>query len=216
MEKELLKIEIPDFITKIKTANARKAIYYEKSGKHVPTESKLKHITPLGKCKYEWLSKYIGTRHKIVLCDIKTKEPLVKNSRSAGTPRYLVIKGNTIYAGIGGFINRMIIINGIKNDFRQYFKGNSKIINYPIYLVFTMYDELNLKTTKSKSKSQDLDNRLSIYIKASQDLMKEVGIIIDDDLSYIRKTTYEFIESKKRKLVITGYKYDEKKITNSN
>ena len=199
----LLYIEVKDFITRIQTSKARKAIYYEQHGKHPVPQSKLKHITPLGKCKFIWSD---IKKPKILLADSETLELIVKNSRAAGTPKYLAIKGNNIYSGFGGYRTRVIIMNGIKDNLRPYFKGK-QITEFPIYLHFTIHDELNMTTSAGKSQTQDLDNLFTCYIKAIQDLMKAEGVIPDDNLQFIRKSTYEFIESKEKKLIIKAFKY---------
>ncbi len=205
INQELFSIVVPDFITRIQTSKARKPIYYEENGKHPVPPSKLKHLNK-GKLKYGWGKLKVGIKYKTLLWDIENDCPVIKNARAVGTPKYLAIKGNNIYSGFGGYRNRVIIINAIKDNFRQYFK-NQKISSFPIYLTFTVYDELNLKSSKGKSQSQDLDNLCTLYVKASQDLMKAEGVIPDDNLSYIRKTTYEFIESKEKKLVIKAFPY---------
>lgn len=206
-EGELLRIEIPDFITKIQLSKVRKPIYYEE-GKAVVPPSKLKH-TNSGSKKYCWASHKIGSKIKILLTEVKTNLPVIKNSRAAGTPKFLLIKGNSIYSGFGGYRTRVRIMQEIKNNFREFFK-DKKITQFPIYLKFIMYDSINLKTSKDSNKSQDGDNCLWPYTKASQDLMVEMKIIPDDNLSYIRKSSWEFVESNEKKLVIIAYKYEAK------
>jgi Holliday junction resolvase RusA-like endonuclease len=203
---ELLKIVVIDFITRIQTSGARRPIYFEYGGKHAVPESKAKHIAPNGKQKFIWGLKKIGSKIKTVLVDQSTGEPVIKNARAAGTPKFLAIKGNNIYSGFGGYHNRVLIIDAIKNNFKPFFK-NKKIEDFPIHLEFIFYDELNLSTSKEKNQTQDLDNLSTLYVKASQDLMKAEGIIPDDNLLYIRKITTEFIESSHKKLVIKAYKY---------
>lgn len=202
----LLYIEVKDFITRIQTSKARKPIYYIQNGKFPVPPSKEKNIFPKGKGKFVWLNKKIGLQTKILLCDTKTEEPILKNARAVGTPKYLAIKGNNIYSGFGGYRSRVIIMNGIKDHFRSYFK-DKKITDFPIYLHFTIHDELNMTTSTGKSQTQDLDNLFTCYIKAIQDLMKAEGVIPDDNLQFIRKSTYEFIESKEKKIIIKAFKY---------
>jgi len=202
----LLEIVVSDFITKIQTSGARRPIYFEYNGKHPVPPSKAKHIKPCGKSKYDWARLQIGTKIKNVLVDSKTLTPIYKNARSVGTPKFLAIKGNNIYSGFGGYHNRVLIIDAIKSNFKPFFK-NKKIENFPIHLEFVFYDELNLTTSKTKNQTQDLDNLSTLYIKASQDLMKAEGIIPDDNLMFIRKITTEFIESSHKKLVIKAFKY---------
>jgi len=203
----LLYIEVKDFITKIQTSKSRKAIYYEQGSTKYPVPpSKAKHIVPYGKKKFYWGTKLVGSKMKNLLFDMITNDPVLKNARSVGTPKYLAIKGNNIYSGFGGYRTRVIIMNGIKDNLRSYFKGK-KITEFPIYLHFTIHDELNMTTSVGKSQSQDLDNLFTCYIKAIQDLMKAEGVIPDDNLQFIRKSTYEFIESTEKKLVIKAFKY---------
>lgn len=202
----LLHIEVKDFITRIQTSKARKPIYYEKGGRFNVPETKKKHIVPDGKGKYYWGLHKVGNNIKTLLLDVVTKEPILKNARAAGTPKYLAIKGNNLYSGFGGYRTRVIIMAGIKDNLRSYFKGK-KITEFPIYLHFTIHDELNMSTSTGKSQTQDLDNLFTCYIKAIQDLMKAEGVIPDDNLQFIRKSTYEFIESKEKKLIIKAFKY---------
>jgi len=201
----LLYIEVKDFITRIQTSKARKAIYYEQHGKHPVPSTKLKHLNK-GKFKYGWGKFKTGNNYKTLLWDIANDCPVLKNARSVGTPKYLAIKGNNIYSGFGGYRTRVIIMNGIKDNLRPYFKGK-QITEFPIYLHFTIHDELNMTTSAGKSQTQDLDNLFTCYIKAIQDLMKAEGVIPDDNLQFIRKSTYEFIESKEKKLIIKAFKY---------
>jgi hypothetical protein len=208
-QEKLLEIEIKDFITKIQLSKARKEIYYEFNlNKSIVPMSKLRH-TGKGKNKYKWETHKIGSKHKILLTDVSTGKPVIKNSKAAGTPKFLHIKGNSIYSGFGGYRTRVQIMHGIKNNFREFFK-DKKINDFPIYLKFIMYDKINLTNGTGKTKSQDGDNCLWPYTKATQDLMVEMKIIPDDNLSYIRKSSWEFIDSEEKKLVIIAYKYENK------
>lgn len=210
VDQELLfTIVIPDFITQIQVSAARRPIYYEQGGKYEVPPSKKKHVFPNGKGKFVWLFKKLGSKTKVVLCDSVTEEPIIKNARVAGKPKFVQIKGNDFYSGFSTPHQRILIINSIKDNFRSHFKEIKRVESYPIYLEFTIYNELNIKTSKDKKMSQDLDNQAYAYVKSSQDLMKEVKIIEDDNLSYIRKVSYEFIEAKDKQLVIKAYKYNK-------
>lgn len=196
-------IEVPDFITQIKLCEARRPIYYEKEGgKYKVPPSKLKHI---GK-KYEWKLHKIGSKVKTLFTDIKTGLPIIKNSRVAGKPKFKMIKGNDFYSGFGSPHQRIMVITAIKDNFKKYFKGK-EVKDFPIRLEFIIYNELNVKTSKGKHQTADLDNLFYPYVKSGQDLMKTMGIIPDDNLMYIRKSSCEFIESVDKKLVINAYKY---------
>ena len=206
MSELLFKIEIPDFITRIQVSKSRKPIYYEKNGKHPVPSSKEKHLDK-GKNKFEWKMHKIGSNIKILLSEVSTGKPVIKNSRVAGTPKFVQIKGNDFYSGFSSPHQRILIVNSIKDNFIDYFKKIGKIQDFPIYLEFIIHNEMNIKASKGKMMSQDLDNQAYAYVKSSQDLMKEIGIIEDDNLFFIRKVSYEFIESSEKKLIINAFKY---------
>lgn len=201
----LFSIVIPDFITRIQVSASRRPVYYEKNGKHPVPSSKSKHIYPNGKCKFNWLQNAL--KGKTLLVDNKTKELIIKNARVVGTPKFVQIKGNDFYSGFSSPHQRMLIVNSVKDNFRSYFKKIKKVETYPVYLEFIIYNEMNIKSSKGKLMSQDLDNQAYAYVKSSQDLMKEVRIIEDDNLSFIRKVSYEFRESASKKLIINAFKY---------
>lgn len=204
---KLFTIEVPNFITQVQLSAARKPIYYELKGRHAIPDSKSKHIHPNGKSKFVWLNIKIGSKLKVLLCDYKTSLPIIKNARSAGTAKYVQIKGNLFYSGFSHYSLRTKIIEAIKDSFRPHFKG--KVANtFPIYLEFVFHDTLRSVQGKNGNKTQDLDNLSFAYVKSGQDLMTKMKIIPDDNLLYIRKVSYEFIDSKDKKLIINAYKYE--------
>lgn len=202
----LFSIVIPDFITRIQVSSSRRPIYYEKDGKFPVPVSKLKHLDK-GKMKFSWKIHKIGSKGKILLTEVSTGDPIIKNARVVGTPKFVQIKGNDFYSGFSSPHQRMLIVNSIKDNFRAHFKKIGKVNTFPIFLEFIIYNEMNIRSSKGKLMSQDLDNQAYAYVKSSQDLMKEVKIIEDDNLSFIRKVSYEFRESTSKKLIINAFKY---------
>ena len=200
----IFEIEVPDFISKVKISNSRKPIYYEKGNAKTPVpKTKSKHI-PL---KFDWKLHKIGSKIKNLLTDVKTQQPLIKNSRVAGTAKYLPVKGNLFYSGFSHYSQRSAVINAIKDNFRSHFAGK-QAKEFPIRLEFIIYDILTVvQGTNGLNKTQDIDNLFFAYVKASQDLMTQMSIIPDDNLLYIRKVSYEFIENKDKRLLIKAYKY---------
>jgi hypothetical protein len=210
MNKELLtSIVIPNFITKVQIAKERRPIYYEKNGKIKVPESKLKHIKN-GKFKYDWQFHKIGSSIKELLTDLETKLPVLKNPLVAGKSKYLQIKGNLFYSGFSHFSQRILVINAIKDDFREYFKQINEISsnNYPLEMEYIFFDEIVLKKEKGKNLSQDLDNKIYPYKKSIQDLMVSMKIIPEDTLEFIRKSSEEFIHSMNKRLIVNIYKYE--------
>lgn len=204
----LFSIVVPDFITQIKTAEARRPIYYEFNGKFEVSRAKMKF---LGK-KYEWKLHKIGSKVKNLFTDIKTGLPVLKNPRTAGTTKYMQINGNHFYAGFDSYHTRVMIVNAIKENFRKHFTGK-KVTEFPIRLEWIIYDELVTKKVKGKIISQDGDNKFYPFTKSGQDLMKQMGILPDDNLLYIRKSSWEFIDSKtEKKLIINAYPYKIKNV----
>lgn len=206
---EIFSVEIPDFITQIQVSKARKNLYYEMAGKYPVPASKAKHISPLGKCKYYWDQHNIGKKSLRLLTDINTKLPVLKNSLVAGKPKFQQIKGNAFYSGFGSFHQRIMIIDAIKDQVKNYFNINPVNTNdFPIRLEFIIYNEFNVKNSNGKFITQDGDNMFYPYTKSIQDLMRDMNIIPDDNLYYIRKSSWEFIPDKKvKKLVIKAFKY---------
>lgn len=200
----IFQIEIPNFITQIQVSKQRKAVYYEfNNPKTMVPKSKLKYLGT----KFFWkLYKTPSGKIKNYLHD-KNGDLVLKNPRVAGKPKFVQIKGNDFYSGFSTPHQRIMVVNAIKDNFREYFKQVSPITDYPVYLQFKIHNEMILKKSKGKNLSQDLDNQAFAYVKSSQDLMKEVKIILDDNLAYIRKVSYEFIDSKDKKLEIFAYKY---------
>lgn len=208
-KKLIVSIVIPDFISKVQIAKERRPIYYEKDGKIKIPESKLKHIDK-GKFKYGWIFHKIGTSSKLLLTDLQTMLPVLKNPLVAGKSKYLQIKGNLFYSGFSHFSQRIMVINAIKDDFRKYFQVIDNITQdqYPLEIEYIFYDEIVLKKEKGKNLSQDLDNKIYPYKKSIQDLMVTMKIIPEDTLEFIRKSSEEFIDSKDKKLIVNIYKYE--------
>jgi len=205
MKEELIQETIVyKYINRTKLADARRATYYEK-GKTIPK-------------KYQDTTKY-HFKHKgskLVIFDISTNQPVIKNTKTVGTERSIPIKGNDFYAGFASSFTRIKVIESIKGDFLKYFNKlkEFKSSDYPIRVEFIYFDEMNEKTTGKKAKrkvqSQDIDNLRFAYEKCSLDLLTKLGKIVDDKLTFIRKISSEFIPIKNpedRQLYIRFWSY---------
>lgn len=201
MDKELLlKVEIPNFIKEVKIASARRATYF-KLGMKLPKKYQ-------DKTKFGY--KYFGANK--VLYNLASKELVVKNIRVAGKPRFHSINGNECISGYSTPFARNALFRGVKDYFTPFFEGKGyKILDYPIMVRFTIYDFLKVTKNIEKVKTQDLDNLHLIYKKNILDILTLTGIIVDDNLNFLRKIEEEFIpiaDSKDNKLVIEIYKYE--------
>jgi hypothetical protein len=153
---ELLKITIPKFARTVTVSQARRANYYHQ-GEKIP-------------------KKYQGDdfawrihRKKMVLFNVKTNSPVVKNPNTAGTPRDEVIAGNSVWdtTRIGNYTEL------IKLSVQKYFWdvithfGLDKTdlrgkVPLRIHLEFYTYKE-----------AQDVDNLDLIYRKAFIDAIQD-------------------------------------------
>jgi len=204
MKKELIQETIIyKYINRTKLSNSRRATYHEE-GKTIPKKYQTKD--------YEFRKK--GS--KVVIFDKKTNLPVIKNFNVVGTERSIPIKGNSFYAGFPSKFMRLAVVESIKGDFVKYFNKLKKfnLTEYPIQIEFIYFDELNERTTgkkgKKKIQTQDLDNLRFAYEKCSQDLLTNLGKIVDDKLTFIRKISSEFIpvtDPEDRQLYIRFWKY---------
>ena len=117
------------------------------------------------------------------LCELDTKIPVIKNSRSAGTPRLKKINGQDFYSGNVMPQVRAKIVSEMKRFFAEHFEGIPPIDenDYPIEM------ELEIHYT-IKNDLFDIDNLGWVYTKVIQDVLKDAGIIPEDDIRYIRKS----------------------------
>ena len=154
-------VRIPNYITEVKVSNSRRAKNF-KEGNKVPD----KYLT----------SRYVWKNSR--LFDTETKLYVVKNPIAVGTPRYQSIAGNEIYARMHERV-RMVIVKAIKEDYAPHMPDKLDL-KYPIALSMNIF-------THPKYLNWDVDN-LWIYIKCFQDLLKDRGLIIDDDIRYIKSS----------------------------
>lgn len=195
--KKLLEVVIPNYIEKIQLSKARRPKYYKKGDK-IPKRYSAKLGT-----EYEFRI----FKNKDLLFSITTGELVLANPIACGTPKYMNIKGNSVYSGFGTPHQRNLIVNSIKADFNKFFV-NKRITEFPIIFEILVYAKHNEQNSSDEKKTQDLDNLVSLYSKCTLDLMTRLKVIPDDNLKYVRGIVYDFIPSDERKLIINCYKYD--------
>ena len=163
---EILVIEIPGYITHVELSKQRRKKYFAPEDK-IP----LKYQTD----DYQFV--------KDRLTHIETKQPVIKNPRVAGTPKLKKINGQDFYSGNVIPQVRAKMIMEMKKFFSDHFKGIPAISteHYPVEM------ELEIHYT-IKNDFFDIDNLGWVYTKVIQDVLKDEGIIPDDDIRYIRKS----------------------------
>jgi hypothetical protein len=196
-------IIIPEYITRVQISNARRPTYY-KEGVNLPVI--LKKGIDEGQYTFKEYKGMIGKPK--LLYNLDKKEFIVKNKEFVGLPRFASIGGNILYSGLNEHI-RIAMITAIKANFTPYMKKIKPITKFPIQITAEIHTIPGLC-------NWDIDN-LWIYIKAFQDLSKELGIIPDDSVRYITKPpSFEFYpvpELKLRKMIFT-LETDQRVITN--
>ena len=189
----IFEVKIHNFLDRILVSKERRTKYYQKG-----CELKKKYQN---KQFYRFKKVKVGNREQVYLVDIRTGLPVISNPRTAGTPKYLKIKGNAFYSGFGSPHQRIMVVNAIKNSFKPYFKKIKSIKDFPIRIEFNYII--------SREGSQDIDNLNFAYQKCTLDLLQELKIIPNDNLDYINKVSAEVTINNDitfKKLIIKGYK----------
>lgn len=177
------KVEIPDYIRKIKVSNARVKKYYEQ-GKKGPASKKYQDKT-----KYDYVPYVVATGRKY-LTELATGERVVANPKAAGTPNVVTINGQALYNGAVSKHLRARILGEIKESYMPYVNQMDIVEEYPIIIEMEIHDTIFESTSL-----WDVDNRSWPYIKAFQDCLtgnkNKLGvkqckqIIPDDNILYV-------------------------------
>lgn len=188
MTKLLSEVHIPNYPSKIKVSEARRARYYikGKTKKKVPK----KYDPTIHPTKFFWDSKGY-------LIEKSTGERVIANPRSVGTPRYWVVNFQDIWNQNLVHSNRAHIINILKDELRPYIKTVKRITEFPIRFEIFLYD-IEMRV--------DVSNKGVVYTKVIEDLLVAEGKIPDDNSTYINDTgRCKFVKINKeseRKMVI--------------
>jgi len=190
---ELLKIEIPKYILRVKLSEKRRAKYYTTKSK-IPKKFK--------QFKFD---------RKGVLVD-PLGNRIIANPRAQGTPSWAKISGQAFYAGFGHSAQRVKIVKEMKIYFLKALKGLSPIKSedFPVQIHWDLYQTIGVA-------NWDLDN-LWIYNKCFQDALVEAGILPEDNITYITKSAApEFFpveDEEDRKMVFKIIKEEREEILN--
>lgn len=163
-----MKVIIPNYLKKVKTANARRPKYFI-----FPCKLPLKYEGS----QYIWRNK-----GKVkALYDTKAKAFVIKNSKSVGTASYQAIAGNEIYARMHER-KRMMIVNNLKDDFKKHISEQISIIPesmMPLSITMEVHTSFGYG-------EWDVDN-LWIYHKCFLDSLRDLKLIPDDSILYVRQ-----------------------------
>lgn len=230
-------VVIPQYIRKVVLAKSRAKKYYKK-GEKLP----VKYQQGLKKGTHEW---YKHTNGILYLLDSETDERIVKNSRSAGTERKMVINGQVLHQLTLLKPHRSKIMQAIKEQMIPEVEKLDTILYYPIRIeceMFSTYEDWEYlkKDGKPQDINWDVDNHIIFHMKAFPDVLcgcpyidtKEVDgeevkfinykskrIIPDDHRKYITQPPVPLFtpieDYSKRKLVFKIYHDVREEIRNS-
>lgn len=188
--KILTSIKIEDFSEYIQIAKARRATYYIKGKCRLPK-------------KYDNNPEY-GFNNKDQLINLETGVSVIKNSRSAGTPRFKKINGQDIYNGNISRQARASLVKNVHNYFIPILKDlelPKDLDEYPLTmeLIFKVHDKGKFNV--------DNDNKW-IWRKCIQDTISELGKWEDDNNYILNRNEEETIfipEDQGQELIINFY-----------
>lgn len=172
MSKLQATIEVPKFITKIKTANSRRAKYYKrkKGGDGW-------YPRALPKTYKKKLKDGIYSIKKDYLMD-ENDEKILANPQTAGEPRYETLSGNKLLSGYGSPYTRAKLARGLKDFFRpfvqEHVREHGPIEQFPLRVTWDLY------TTVEDEPNWDVFN-LFFYYKYFEDSLHESTNMEDDE-----------------------------------
>lgn len=185
-------VEIPNYVRKILVAKSRLPTYYKKGEKKIPK----KYLLMLEQKKLFWI--YNEKKKTALLSDVNGN-PIIKNSRSVGTPRYLPIRGNDLHRLTLEDYERSKIVKAIKEQMVPYVDKLESIEESLFPLRILMEVHTTLEDPEAKGNDWDVDNHSLWYAKVFPDVLtgcpeRKEGkgttflskrIIPDDNVKYI-------------------------------
>lgn len=195
-EKEFIcEVEIPLFVESVRVSEKRRKTYYSKS-------SKKKIPKRYQSSNYEYKPK--GKDKQLYLFDSSTKEFVISNPKSHGTPRKYFIRGNDFYSGNINEFTRIKVAEKIKEQFYEYIKDLEFSKKLPIVIECGIYYPLT-------PREWDIDNKVWIYNKCLQDLLVSSGVIEEDNRLFITQSaggTYFPVDSIEDRKLVYRFSYD--------
>lgn len=155
-----------------------------KATKRLPKRIKYFIVDPT---KYAWkLHKKGKNKFEERLIDIRTKEFVVRNHLTAGTPNDEIINGQNFYNSKYDPYTAGKIMTTIHEYMYSFLKGLQPITEYPIIIDGFMYDYGRECTISGKTgRTWDVGNRSFPYNKAFEDVLQHKGIVKEDDFEHV-------------------------------
>lgn len=200
----IYEIEVPRYPSKIQLSASRRAVYFQKK-KHYNKLPK-KYL----KGNYQW-----GADGFLYDIENPIDEKIIKNSKSAGTPRFWSVNFQAIWNQQLKYQGRANITRILKDIFRSYIKILDPIETYPLRIEMFLLDQ---------EMPVDVDNKGVIYTKIITDLLVNTNkgevdnkkIIIDDSSEYIndigRCKWIKINETEEPKMIIRIWKSNNRLI----
>lgn len=162
----LATVTINNYIRSVEVSKARRATYYKK-GEKLPT----KYSTKIG-VDYQWVQFTDG----IYLCD-SLDVPIIKNSKSVGTPKVKRINGQDLHTLTLTDYDRSKIIRAIKAQMIPEVDKLDPITKFPIRILCELHDTyMDMEYLKldgnPKEIDWDCDNRGLFYCKTFPDVLQ--------------------------------------------
>lgn len=126
------------------------------------------------------------------LCVLDTKQKVVKNSKSQGTPKFISINWQGIYNGSINRFDRVKIVNFLKDYMLSKFPKDTEAV------LATYRKPLKINFIFRGSSRKDIDNHAGFFVKIGFDAIKE--FIKDDNLANISGYSVNFEPSTKSEL----------------
>jgi hypothetical protein len=159
--KQIAEVTIPQFIRRVKLSNSRLATYYYE-GEQIPK----KYEKAVAEKKCHWI--FLKERKGVVLVDADG-DPIIKNPRVAGTPRYKNITGQDLHRLTLKDYDRAKIIHAIKNQMKPRMEHLDPIHLFPIRVLCEVHTTIH--DPDSKGKITDIDNMVLFHLKAFPDIL---------------------------------------------
>lgn len=196
-------MSIPDYLTHIKLSEARRAKYF------TSTDFQNQKIPK------KYLKDGIEFDKKGRALNAKTKELIIKNPKTAGTPKYWKISGQDLWSQNLHHSTRAKMNEQLHNHFAKHVIEQIKIEQGTKLIALSPDERLQVHFLfrDKLEQSQDIDNLAVIYVKTFLDTLtqnrnqnqvniQKTNLIPDDNLRYINYVGYGFEESQQRELVI--------------
>ena len=169
---ELLIIKIPEFKTKFEISHSRRAKYYIMDDK-IPKKYQAQTYSAGG-----WYDDYDSGGNLLI-----NKKKVIKNTRVAGTPKYWVLNGQSLYSGN----MHQMVRNKVTNLVHEYL---SSFIGEVVPIELKTGEYLKIRCILSELKgvaNWDCSNKWP-WIKWFEDTMVESGKILDDKITVVRES----------------------------